>query len=482
VSTATDRPVTHAVVVGGGVTGLSAALRLAQAGAQRGVRVTLLEASPRLGGIVRTARPDGLVVEEGPDSFLARKPWARDLCERLGLADELVATPARNRRSFFYHAGRLHPPPAGTVNGVPGRIEPLLRTGLLSPPGKARALLDLVLPRILPASGPDVALGRLLRARLGDEVVDRIAEPMLSGIYAGGADALSLEATFPQLRVWEREHRSLIRAAGRSAGPARAGRTEPAPPPPAAFLTLREGLGSLIDALARALAAAGVDVRTQRPVHTIERAGAGGYVLRVPDEELRADAVIVTAPAPRAAEVLGAVAPDAARELRAVAYADVALVALAYPADAVGHPLVGSGFVVPAREDIAITACTWVSSKWPTAAPSGTVLVRTYLGRAGTGILEHDDDALVAMSRQALRRSMGIAAEPRMVHVVRTPAGLPQYAVGHLARLERVEAGLAHLPGLLVTGAAFRGVGLPDCIRQGEVAADSILAAAAAAG
>jgi protoporphyrinogen/coproporphyrinogen III oxidase len=473
----------HVVVVGGGLTGLSAAYRMAVAAREGRIRVSLLEASWRFGGMVRTARPEGLVIEEGPDSFLVRKPWARDLAVALGLGDRLVATPPANRRSFIYHAGRLHRLPAGVNMGVPSRLGPVLRSGLLSPAGKLRALLDLVLPRVLEPGDGDVALGRLLGARLGREAVERLAEPLLSGIYAGGADALSLNATFPALRRQEAEHRSLIRAAMAEARRTRAVAQAGAPQaPPPVFLTLRGGLERMVDALRDALAATpGVSLRLAAPVRSLERAGLGGYTLRLDGEDLHADAVIVTTPAPEAASVLKALAPEAARELGEIAYADVALVALAFARADVPQALAGSGFVVPRNEDIGITACTWVSAKWPDSAPPETVLLRAYLGRAGSGVLDLDDRALLETARAALRRSMAIDAAPHLVRVIRVPRGLPQYAVHHLARLDRIEAALGRLPGVTVTGSAFRGVGLPDCIRQGSQAAEAALAWATSA-
>jgi oxygen-dependent protoporphyrinogen oxidase len=463
----------HVVVVGGGITGLSAAHRLLEGGAREGrVRVTLLEASRRLGGKVATARADGMTVEEGPDSFLVRKPWARDLCRALDLESELVATPPAKRRSFIYHRGRLYPVPPGLASGAPSRLLPFLLTPLVSPAGKARAMYDLLAPRVLPPDGRDVSLGAFLRARLGPEVVARLVEPLLTGIYAGDADALSLDATFPHLRHQESEHRSLILAARAAA--ARSPR--PTSPPPPAFLTLRGGLDTLVDALEAALREGGVDVRLGAPVRTVERAGRGGYAVRLEGEEVRADAVIVAAPAPAAASVLAQLAPDAGRELAAIAYADVALVALAYDRAEVPHRLDGSGFVVPRGEDLGVTACTWVSEKWPHSAPPGRVLLRAYLGRAGEDVLSRPDADLVAAARRAAARALGVRAAPRWTHVVRTPAALPQYAVGHLARLERIDAALRGLEGLFVAGAALRGVGLPDCVRQGQEAAEAALA------
>lgn len=281
------------------------------------------------------------------------------------------------------------------------------------------------------------------------------------------------------MRQQEREHRSLIRAAALAAAQARAAKPQAEPPP--VFLTLRRGLGSLIDRLESVVGQAGIEVRTGAGVRAVERAVRGGYTLRLDGEELHADAVLVTAEAPAAARLLQSLVPEAARELAAIAYADVALVALAYRRDQVAHPLDGSGFVVPRGENIDITACTWVSSKWPQTAPADTVLIRTYHGRADADVLAQGDGDLLSTARAALARSLGIAAPPLSAQVIRTSQGLPQYAVGHLARLARIETAVSRLPGLFVTGAAFRGVGLPDCVHQGQAAADAALSATPAA-
>lgn len=477
--TAANASIPHVAVVGGGVTGLAAAARLLARSGPPPVRVTLVEAAARLGGKVRTTRTEGLLLEEGPDSFLAMdaKPWARDLCRELGLERELYATPAVDRHASIYHAGRLHPLPAGMTTGLPGRLGPFLATGLLTPGGKVRALADLVLPRTLGATADDVSVGALLRRRLGDELVDRLVEPLLAGIYAGNIDALSMDAVFPALRRQEATRRSLILA---TLAQARAARRRPpsATPPPPPFLSLRHGLDGMVEALAGRVRSAPMGrIVTASPVRRIDRDPDGRYTLQAAGLAITVDRVVVAVPAPEAARLLTPLEPHAARALASVPYADVALVMLAYDRADVGRIPHGSGFLVPRGEDVEASACTVLSAKWPASAPPETVLLRVYLGRAGDGVLNLDDAALLGRATATVSRTMGIVAPARLARVVRLPAALPQYTVGHLDRIARIEAAVhAALPGVVVTGSAFRGVGLPDCVHQGQAAAETVLA------
>lgn len=479
--------VLRVAVVGGGITGLALAYRLRTRLAATCVEVTLLEASDTPGGKVFTFHEEGYTLEGGPDSFLTRKPQTLALVQELGLADDLVETPPAHRRSFLYVDGRLVHPPKGLVMGVPTDLESLFASPVVSRAGKVRALQDLVLPRLL-REGEDTSIGEFLTRRLGREIVTRLAEPILSGVYAGSADELSLDATAPQLREAERRRRSLIQGlkpptTGRAAAQVQGGT---APAPPALFATLGSGLDRLVAALVTALGDAGVAVRTgaQGRVTALARGvrpdGTPLYQLRTQaGEPVEADAVVLTVPAPDAAVLLQDVAPEASAELGAVRYVDVALVGLGYRNEDVDLPP-GSGFVVPRDQDLPITATTWLSQKWPGTAPPGHTLLRVYLGRSGEApVLTHSDEGLVELARDSVRRTVGERGAPTYVRVVRVPRGLPQYTVGHLTRLANTEHALAAVPGLWVTGAAFRGVGLPDCIRQAEETADQVAAFAA---
>lgn len=457
------------VVVGGGITGLAAAHAL-QERTLGGlpIDVTLLEASPRLGGKILTERVDGFTVEGGPDSFLTSKPAAVDLCTRLGLGDRFLTSNQDARIVYVLHRGRLHPLPEGLALVVPLRLLPVLRSRLFSPWEKLRMGLDLLLP---PAPArEDESLGSLMRRRFGHAAVARLAGPLLGGIYAGDVDRLSVRATFPYLADMERRHGSLIagmraqRSGGMAAGNSR----------PPMFLTLRGGVGVLVDRLTASLTA--TTILTARPVRAIARTDhanpRNGYTVHLDGGVLRADALILATPAPAAADLLTEVSPQAATLLRQIPYVSTAVVALGYRRSAVVSPMRGHGFVVARGEEVRISACTWASSKWPGCAPPDHVLLRCYLGTAGDeSASDLDEDALISLVRHELRTTMGIAAEPALVRVYRWQAAMPQYLVGHLRRLEAIEAAMASAPGIALAGAAYRGVGIPDCVRQGIEAA-----------
>lgn len=472
----------HVLIVGGGITGLAAAHALVTDPRARalGVRCTVVEREKRLGGKLQTERIDGCLVETGPDSFLAAKPWAADLCRTLGLGDRLIGT-LPGRAVFMHHKARLHPLPDGLALGVPGRVLPILRTGLLTPTEKLRMGLDLVLPRR--RTDGDETVGAFLRRRLGSAVVDRLAGPLLAGIYAGDADTLSLRATFPQLLEWEASHRSLMLAALDRRRRAQGGDgTGPV------FLSLTGGVGELVDALEAALADAHAEatILTGQAVTRISRwfeRNRTRYVAgRGDGRALAADALLFATPAFVTADLLAPLAPAAATDLRAIPYASTVAVTLGFPREAVGHPLDGHGFVVARGEPLQITACTWVSSKWPHRAPPDMVLLRCYLGTAGRdAMVEEDDERLVRVVRQDLKTTLGIDAPPGFARVTRWRRAMPQYLPGHLHRLEAIDAGLRELPGVALAGAGYRGVGIPDCIRQGTEAAGRLIDALAAA-
>ena len=430
---------TRVAVVGGGIAGLAAAWYLHR----DGVDVTVYEADDRLGGKVSTAEFGGRPVELGPDAFLARRPEGTELCRELGLGGELVS-PATGK-AYLWLQGRLRTLPTGLALGVPTDLPAVVRSGVLSARGVARAAIE----PLLPSSGGvgDRSIGALVRRRFGDEVFDRLVDPLVSGINAGRADDLSAEAVTPQLMAAARDSRSLLLGL-RAARPADSG----AP----VFLTVRSGLGAAVDELAARLP----DVRTSFPVRSLD--------------DLDADAVIVATPAFAAAQLLRPVAPAAAAELDTIEYASVVLTLLSYPADAVGRPLDGSGFLVPRHEGRMMTACSWASSKWPQWGREGEVLFRVSAGRAGDdGAVLMDDDDLVARLHGELSEAIGLrAAAPTSTHVARWPRSFPQYAVGHLDRVARIESALP--PHIAVAGAAYRGVGIPACIASGKAAAERV--------
>jgi oxygen-dependent protoporphyrinogen oxidase len=460
------------VIVGGGITGLAAAYALSTDPRARalGLTCTLVERDARLGGKLRTEHVHGCLVETGPDSFLAAKPQAADLCRALGLGDRLIGT-LPGRAVYIAYRNRLHPLPDGLALGVPGRVLPIMRTGLLSPVEKARLGLDLVLPR--GQTNGDQSVGALIRRRLGGAAVDRLAGPLLAGIYAGDADHLSARATFPQLLQWETSHRSLMLAALAQRRRTRASPNGASP----LFLSLVGGVGELVQALAGGLRE--MTLLTGRTVSKIARRSGDRtvYTLEIDDGRmLDADALLLATPAFATADLLDPFAPFVAAELRKIPYASTAAVTLGYRREALRHPLNGHGFVVARGESLQVTACTWLSSKWPHRAPPDLALLRCYLGTAGRdAIVEEDDERLARVVREDLRKIMGLDADPEFAVTTRWRGAMPQYLPGHLDRLEAINTGMRALPGVALAGAGYRGIGIPDCIRQGSEAAGRLI-------
>lgn len=459
-------------VLGGGISGLAAAHRLAERAPGR-ARIVLFEASDRLGGVIETERSGALLLEGGPDSFVTDKPWAADLCRRIGLGDQLIPTRSAARRTLVVHGGRLEPLPEAFQLMAPARIGPFLRTPLLSLRGKLTALKDLVLPRGGPPSGGDESLASFVRRRLGNEVLERIAQPLIGGIYTADAENLSLAATMPRFLEMERRSRSLIWALARQA------RHEPANGTSGAryglFLTLRGGLTDMVRTLAARLPPEAI--RTGCPVHAVERAGES-FSLRVGDGgSERFDAIVLALPAPRAAAVLTALDEELARGLREIRYASSAIVSLVYRSSDFRRPPDAFGFVVPSVEKRRLVAASFSSVKYAGRAPDDQILLRAFVGGAlQPQLFALDDEALSQTVREELRDLLGLVAEPLATRIYRHPESMPQYQVGHLDRVAGLLARARRQRGLALAGNAYHGVGLADCVRSGEQAADALLA------
>ncbi|MFI9827345.1 protoporphyrinogen oxidase [Streptomyces sp. NPDC051913] len=451
----------HVVVIGAGIAGLAAAHRLLG----RGARVTVLEASGRVGGKLLPGEIAGARVDLGAESMLARRPEAVALAREVGLTDRLQ--PPATATASIWTRGALRPMPKGHVMGVPGTASAL--SGVLSDEGLARIERDADLPRT--EVGDDVAVGEYVAARLGREVVDRLIEPLLGGVYAGDAYRLSMRSAVPQLYQAAKTHTSLTEAVREIQAKAAANQqTGPV------FMGLAGGVGGLPLAVADAVRARGGEIVTGAPVTELRREGAEGWRITAGDRVLRAASVVVAVPAPVASRLLRAEAPAAAAELAAVEYASMALVTLAYRRADIDLPA-GSGFLVPPVDGRTIKAATFASQKWGWIADENpdVVVLRTSVGRYGeTAILDRDDADLVDVSRQDLREATGLDASPLDTRVTRWTDGLPQYPVGHHARVARVREHLAKLPGLAVCGAQYDGVGIPACVASAYAAVDRI--------
>ena len=451
------------VVIGGGIAGLAAAHRLQEL-AQGAVQVRLLEARDRAGGCIGTLRRDGLILEEGPDSILTEKPWAVELAQRLGIADRLVGTQDAHRRSFVVRRGRLRPTPDGFYLLAPARLWPLLTSSIFSPLGKARMALDLVLPRR--KSEEDESVGSFVLRRLGREALERMAQPMIGGIYGADPMELSLQATFPRFLDMEREHGSVIRAlwAGIRQRKAQASGARYG-----LFVTFDDGLQVLVDALLERLPPD--TVRTGCAVERLQP-DAGGWKIITAEGTETADAVISALPAYRSSELMNAFDAGLAGRLREIPYGASATVSLAYREADVPHDMDGFGFVVPDVEGFSILGCTFCHRKYPGRAPQGIALLRSF---HGSRTAMSSPDELVASTRKDLELLLGVRAQPLVVHTSRWPGSMPHYPVGHAALVADIEAKLAAHPNLALAGNAYHGLGLPDCIRSGEVAAQDIL-------
>lgn len=500
----------HVVIVGGGITGLSAAYRLKRLAEARelSIHCTVLEAADRVGGKVRTQRADGFVLERGPDSLLARKEAGTRLIRDLGLESELVGTNPnpKAQKTYMVYQGRLMSMPGGTNMGIPADLGLFMKTELLSGPEKLRVLMETVLPR--GHVDGDQSVGAFLRRRLGDAVVERLCEPLMAGIYAGAIDRLSLETAFPQFLELERKYRSIIlgsrterqamlarMAKAKQAAPSRgtasgipsgipSGIASGVPSGAAAnrsvFVTVRDGLQTIVERLYDELAD-WAELRTSTAATGISACSDGAYTVSTVHEgvvqDLRADAVVCTTPATAAAPLLAHVAPEAAALIRQIEYVSTATVILVYREEQVPGELDASGFLVPRAENRAITASTWLSSKWPHTTPDGHVVIRCYVGRAGQQEgLQLDDNAMVETVRGELKSLLHLQAKPEYSLVTRWDHAMPQYHVGHLGRVGRAEQELAAAaPGVYLAGAGYYGIGIPDCIRHGEQVAASVI-------
>ncbi|MGH7767785.1 MAG: protoporphyrinogen oxidase [Candidatus Binatia bacterium] len=464
------------IVVGGGISGLAAAHRLAELTAENhlGLEIALLEAGERLGGCIMTERVGEFLVEAGPDSFISEKPWALGLCERLGLGPRLTSTNLARQSVAVVHNGRLEPLPEGFLLMAPTRIRTFITTRLFSWRGKLRMASELFRPR--GAAHEDESLAAFVRRRFGREALERVVQPLIGGIYAADPEKLSLAATMPRFLEMERACRSVTWAMWRE----RRRRASSKRPGSGArwslFLSLPGGMQELVDTIAGRLP----DRSVQLGAHVIGltwNSAKKNWIAATNRGQLEADGVILATPAYSAAAVLSSVAPELAQELREIPYCSTATVSLAYRENEIPSAL-GFGLIAPAIESRKILACTFISIKYPGRAPAGFVLLRAFVGGAlQPHLFEQDDAAIEAGVRRELAELLGITAEPLFRRIHRHPRSMPQYQVGHLTRVQRIESQVAKLPGLALAGNAYRGVGIADCVHSGETAAENILRA-----
>ncbi len=464
------------VVIGGGITGLSAAHRLIELSSVHSTRleVMLLEAGARLGGVIQTEYRDGFLLERGPDSFISEKPEAIELVKRVGLESQLIETNKEHRRSFIVRNGRLRPVPEGFHLLAPARLWPFLTSDIFSWSGKARMAMDLILPRKNVDGSADESLAGFVRRRLGREALERMAQPMVGGIYTADPERLSLRATMPRFLDIEREHRSVILGMMRRAQT----ETEAVGTSGARyslFLSFNRGMQTLVDQLAKQFPPGAVKLNTAVKSLQFEQASAKWSIGPTRGDAITANAVCLAVSAYKAADLLRQTDATLADELNAIQYASTATVNLAYRRADIPHPLDGFGFVVPFIEQRSIIACSFSSVKFAGRVPVGQALLRAFVGGAmQPEMFELDEAEMIKRVRTDLHDLLGINEPPLFAEITKWSRSMPQYEVGHLDRIRRINDRLKHLPSLKLAGNAFAGAGIPDCIRNGEQAADSI--------
>ncbi|UOQ86598.1 protoporphyrinogen oxidase [Gracilibacillus salinarum] len=455
-------------IIGGGIAGLTAAYYLDKKIKEEELdyELTLLESTNRLGGKIKTERRDGFTIERGPDSFLIRKQSAERLARDVGIGDKLVKNGTGT--SYILVGEDLHRMPQGSFMGVPTQVKPFLSSDLFSLTGKLRAGMDYILPK--GEAADDQSLGKFFRRRLGDEVVENLIEPLLSGIYAGDMDDLSLMSTFPNFYQLEQEYGSLIKGLHK---------TNQAPKPttgkkPSMFYSIDGGLATLVDAIEGSLSE-GI-VQKRKAVQGLTKTDSGYELTLQNGEKLESDAVLVATPYSVMKQLMNQY--DVISELPHMKATSVANVALAFDKEAIKEDIDGTGFVVSRNSNYRITACTWTHKKWPeTTTPKGKALLRCYVGRPGDeDVVDLSDEAIEDIVLHDINKIMKIDGDPIFSVVSRWKDAMPQYSIGHKQVVERLESGLANeLPGVFVAGSPYRGIGIPDCIDQGEAAVENIL-------
>jgi oxygen-dependent protoporphyrinogen oxidase len=443
------------LIVGGGISGLSAAYYLSKAG----IRPTLIEKAPQPGGVIQTSVQQGCVLEAGPDGFMAAKPWAMDLIREVGLADQIIGSNDHSRVTYIIKKGKLVPLPDGLMMMVPTKIMPLVATSLFSWPAKIRMGFDLF--RRPKGPQPDRSVYDFLMDHYGRECIDYLAEPLLAGVYGGDPKQMSVNSVLSRFAEIEAKYGSLTRGVLAAPKP-------PKSSGPKSFLwTLKSGLGQLIDTLRPS-----ADILHAK-VEALARYG-DGFRVRVNGDWLEAEQVVLATPAGDASQLLRETDRELADLLAAVPYTSSITMSLGYQKAGFDHPLNGHGFLVPKLERKYLMGCTWVGNKFNYRVPDDMVLLRCFIGGNGLAL---SDDSLVETARAELRAIMGIQAEPVFHTIARWPNSMAQYTVGHQKRVERMEAILQNIPGLHVAGNAYRGIGIPDCVKMGKEAAARITSA-----
>jgi oxygen-dependent protoporphyrinogen oxidase len=458
------------IIIGGGITGLTTAYYLQKEIKEKAlpIEVKLFEASDRFGGIINTVEKDGFIIEKGPDSILARKASALKLIKEVGLENKVVSNTAG--KSYIYARGKIHAMPEGAFMGIPTQVTPFALSGLFSPLGKLRAAGDFLLPR--GKEKADQSVGELFRRRFGDEIVDNLIDPLISGIYAGDIDRLSLMSLFPMFYHMEQKHRSLVLGLKK---------TMPAPPKSAKkepskkgmFISLSTGLSSVIDEMVKRLDSDTIMKNT--PVDKVIKTENGYEVTLANGSVEQADSVVIATEHFHAQRMLSDYSfMNAFDDM--ITYS-VANVAMAFPKSAIKQDIDGTGFLVSRNTDFRITACTWTHKKWPSTTPKDMALLRCYVGKPNDQeAVNLSDQEIINIALRDLNKTMNLTEKPLFHVITRWKKAMPQYNVGHIERMTKVKESLTkQLPGVFLAGGSYEGVGIPDCIDQGEAAVKKVL-------
>lgn len=459
------------VIIGGGIAGLAAAYYATKIIPE--AHIAVIESDSHWGGKITTDRvafhDSQFIIEGGPDSFLATKPWGVALCKELGLGERLEGTNLNLKNTYILKKGHLLPIPEGLAMMIPSDIGSMLRSRLMSTIGKLRMGLDFLLPAKRGIG--DESLGAFVSRRLGREVYENLIEPLMSGIYAGDGNQLSLASTFPYLRDLELKHGSLVRGAlqmrRQSNGKGVQGSRS-------AFLTLTTGLAEMVEKLVESLTANGAVLRLNTRATSISRLASDTWSVTLDtDEALEANCIILATPAYISAMLLASFDAELASALQIIPYVSTATISLAYSLSDVPRELDGYGYVIPRREGRKALACTWTSTKFPHRAPEGHALIRVFIGRAGQAIPWNENE-LFELAKEELKLTLGVTAEPLLSRVFMWDKAMPQYNLGHPQILKRIDAALQNHSGLALAGNVYRGIGIPDCIRSGELAIEKV--------
>ncbi|HAP67105.1 MAG TPA: protoporphyrinogen oxidase [Nitrospinae bacterium] len=458
-------------VIGGGISGLAAAYSLEEMAQRKGksISITLFEKNNRIGGNILTERVGDFLIEGGPDCFLSEKPWAIQLCEWLGMGESLLRTNDEYRRTYIYWKGRLRELPEGIMLMIPTRFFPLLKSDLFSLAGKLRMGMELFIPKR--KSGGDESLSEFVRRRLGQEIVERVAEPLVAGVHAENPDAMSIKSRFPRFVQMEEEYGSLIK--GMLAKRKIMLNSESGKPKWTMFMTLKNGLDELPLTIVKALKM--TTIITNKEVSEINK--VSGYKIYLKNRDtIDADVVIFATPSYETGRLLRGLNSSISDQLDTIPYVSTATISLAYKKDSILHPMNGFGFLVPRVENRRIMGASWVSRKFSYRTPDDSILIRCFIGGSRNEELVFlDDKDMLKMIREELRDVMGISAEPILTRIYRWEKAMPQYIIGHDERVSRIEQSISKYPDMFVTGSAYRGGGISECIKNAQLTAESVL-------